>query len=124
MGNPKTPMPAPSTLIDDEISTQDLRQRVGEVFSRVQYSRKPLIVTKQGREVGVILSAEWLDDIRKLERQRARRDALALLSEAAAEGTHGDEDDEDVSALARELLDEARAVRKAGGAKPRKSRAR
>lgn len=117
-------MAAPSTLIDDEISTQDLRQRVGEVFSRVQYSSKPLIVTKQGREVGVILSVEWLDDIRKLERQRARRDALALLSEATSEGTHGDEEDEDVSALARELLDDARAARKAGRAKPRKPRAK
>lgn len=110
-----------STLIDDEITTQDLRAKVGEVFSRVQYSRKPLVVTKQGREVGVIVSAEWLEDIRKLEQQRARREALKVLSEAAKEGGHSNEGDEDVAELARSLLDEARAV---GKSKPRKRRSK
>jgi prevent-host-death family protein len=109
-----------STLIDDEITTQDLRAKVGEVFSRVQYSRKPLVVTKQGKEVGVIVSAEWLDDIRRLEQQRARREALKVLSEAAKEGGHSDESDDDVAELARSLLEEARAAK----SKPRKRRSK
>jgi prevent-host-death family protein len=103
---------AASALITDEISTQDLRQKVGEVFARVQYSRKPLIVTRQGREVGVILSMEWLDDIRKLEQQRARREALGVLSAAAKAGINDDQSDEEVAELARELLGQGRGAKR------------
>ena len=102
--------------IEDVITTQDLRQRVGEVFSRVQYANRPLTVKKQGRKVGIIVPAEWSDDIHELQERRNRAQAVAILAKGAKRRIKAGkkESEEEVADLARELLQEVRATKKKG----------
>jgi len=102
--------------IEDVITTQDLRQRVGEVFSRVQYANRPLTVKKQGRNVGIIVPAEWSDDIHELQEKRNRAQAVAILAKGAKRRIKAGkkESEEEVADLARELLQEVRAAKRKG----------
>ncbi len=42
----------------NKISALDLRKRFGEVLDRVRYSKEPLIVTKNGRSVIVMMDID------------------------------------------------------------------
>jgi len=43
---------------EDRISALDIRKRFGEVMDRVRYRKEPLIITKNGRPVIVMMDIE------------------------------------------------------------------
>lgn len=45
-------------MAEDRISALDIRKRFGEVMDRVRYRKEPLIITKNGRPVIVMMDIE------------------------------------------------------------------
>ena len=65
----------------EELTTDQLRRRLGEVFDRVQYGGKRYLVMRKGKEIGAIVPVEVF---RELERA-ARRNLVRFLDDDAEE---------------------------------------
>jgi len=101
MNKPKEKTP----VID--ISTADLRNSLGEIFDRVQYSGNRYVVSRKGREIGAIVPVEFARKLELLEKGRV--DALNRLVAKLDEKPDLVADDEAATELANELVEEVRA---------------
>ena len=90
-----------------DISTADLRNSLGEVFDRVQYSGNRYVVIRKGREIGAIVPVEFARKLELLE--RGRMDALNRLVAKLDEKPDLVGDEESATSLANELVEEVRS---------------
>jgi prevent-host-death family protein len=65
----------------EELTTDQLRRRLGEVFDRVQYGGKRYLVMRKGKEIGAIVPVEVY---RELERA-ARKNLVRFLDDGSEE---------------------------------------
>jgi prevent-host-death family protein len=93
-----------ATAID--ISTADLRQSLGEVFDRVQYSGSRYVVNRKGRPIGAIVPVELARKLELLEQGRV--DALARLTGLLDQKPDLVGSDEEATEIANDLVDEVR----------------
>ena len=68
------PIDPPRRLGDDDISLAELRAQLGEMVSRVSYKHDRVVITKHGKPVAALISA---DDLEFFERLEDRIDAAA-----------------------------------------------
>jgi prevent-host-death family protein len=90
----------------EELTTNQLRRRLGEVFDRVQYGGKRYLVKRKGNEIGAIVPVEVY---RELERA-ARKNLVRFLDD-------GSEEPEDITTDAlmqqiSEIIEQYRALKR------------
>jgi len=67
------------------ISVMSLRKRLGAILNRVHYANERFIIERKGKSVAALIG---IDELRRLERMEAERDAeLLRMAKAASEGT-------------------------------------
>ena len=107
---------------EKEISTIDLRTRVGEIFNQVVYGNNTFIVKRKGKEVGAIIPMELVEEFRKLRRKRAEQELVRMLEKRREMGSG--RSDEKVLKEACKLVDEVRKAKSSNKRKRPRSKAR
>jgi prevent-host-death family protein len=69
------------------VTAKHLKEHAGDVLGRVQYGGERIAVTKNGKEVAVVVSIEDAHLLEQLEDVLDAHDAVAALEEAEHEGT-------------------------------------
>lgn len=71
----------------DAVTARDLKEHSSDILGRVQYGKERIAVTKNGKEVAVVVSLEDARLLDALEDVLDGHDALAAIAEAEREGT-------------------------------------
>jgi prevent-host-death family protein len=69
------------------VTARELKEHSSDVLGRVQYGKERIAVTKNGKEVAVVVSLEDARLLEKLEDVLDAHDALAAMKEAERDGT-------------------------------------
>ncbi len=69
------------------VTAKDLKEHSSDVLGRVQYGKERIAITKNGKEVAVVVSLEDARLLDELEDILDGHDALAAIAEAEREGT-------------------------------------
>ena len=91
----------------EEVSAQDVRQRIGGLLERVSLHQDEFIITRKGHPLAALVPVERLEQLRRF----ARREALRALEGDRRRDLTDDE--------ARELAHEAVAQARKGAAEDR-----
>jgi prevent-host-death family protein len=76
----------PRRLGDEDISIADLRARLGDLVSRVSYKHDRIVITKHGKPVAALISAEDLEFFERLEDRMDNEAAEASEAETQKSG--------------------------------------
>jgi prevent-host-death family protein len=76
----------PRRLGDEDISIADLRARLGDLVSRVSYKHDRVVITKHGKPVAALISAEDLQFFERLEDRMDNEAADAAEAETRKNG--------------------------------------
>src|SRR5580658_7695799 len=76
----------PRRLGDEDISIADLRARLGDLVSRVSYKHDRVVITKHGKPVAALISAEDLQFFEALEDRMDIKAAQVSDREAKRKG--------------------------------------
>ncbi len=91
-----------------DITTADLRRRLGEIFDRVQYGGESYVVKRKGKEIGAIVPPRMIRAL-QAQRQEAGEKLLRFLDERADVAQHLT--DEEAMEIALGAQEEVRAKR-------------
>lgn len=69
------------------VTAKQLKERPGDVLSRVQYGHERVTVTRHGKEVAAVVSIEDAGLLEQLEDLLDAHDAHIAIEEAEREGT-------------------------------------
>jgi prevent-host-death family protein len=76
----------PRRLGDEDISIADLRARLGDLVSRVSWKHDRVVITKHGKPVAALVSAEDLEFFERLEDRMDNEAADAAEAETRKNG--------------------------------------
>ena len=83
---PKQTVEPPRRLGDEDISIADLRARLGDLVARVSYKHDRVVITKHGKQVAALISAEDLEFFERLEDRMDSEAADAAEAETKKSG--------------------------------------
>lgn len=64
----------------DQISLLELRNSLGDTITRVSHTNERIIITKNGKSIGALISIDDLALLEDLEDERDAREAMKLLA--------------------------------------------
>lgn len=97
-------MSRPMKLSEDLRPVSELKTKPGEVLDQVQRTGRPVVLTRHGKGVAVMMSLEAFEELEAAQRREALRAAVAKAEYAYAKGEYidGDEIDAELAKWASE----------------------